>query len=143
MRLGGCASWVGPIPPPVGDCSSCLVEKSPVSHPLAIFSDGNERWATVRKSGCPANSIVASELSFAFGGGLFRRTTSHQDGTEWAEATLTGNEKVQDTITCISVSGRPGHASLQVGQIIASLVIALFYTFGSLNRPNVLMDETF
>ncbi|CAM9979234.1 unnamed protein product [Ascophyllum nodosum] len=41
-------------------------------------------------------------------------TTGKKDGTEWAEATLTGNEKVQDTITCISVSGRPGHASLQV-----------------------------
>lgn len=39
-----------------------------------------------------------------------------QDGTEWGETTLTGNEKVEDTVQCISSSGRPGHATLNVSQ---------------------------
>ncbi|CAM9126765.1 unnamed protein product, partial [Ectocarpus sp. 12 AP-2014] len=37
-----------------------------------------------------------------------------KDGTEWGETTLTGNEKVEDTVQCISTSGRPGHATLNV-----------------------------
>ncbi|CAM9854941.1 unnamed protein product [Pylaiella littoralis] len=37
-----------------------------------------------------------------------------KDGSEWGEATLTGNEKIEDTVQCVSSSGRPGHATLTV-----------------------------
>lgn len=41
-------------------------------------------------------------------------TTHRQDGTQWKETTLTGNEKIEDTVQCVSTSGRPGHATIQV-----------------------------
>lgn len=37
-----------------------------------------------------------------------------QDGTQWAETSLTGSEKIEDTVQCVSTSGRPGHATVQV-----------------------------
>lgn len=37
-----------------------------------------------------------------------------QDGTEWAETGLTGNEKIEDTVQCVSLNSRPGHATIQV-----------------------------
>lgn len=40
--------------------------------------------------------------------------THPQDGTQWGETTLTGNEKIEDTVQCVSTSGRPGHATIQV-----------------------------
>lgn len=43
--------------------------------------------------------------------------TQPQDGTEWGETTLTGNEKIEDTVQCVSTSGRPGHATLMVRDI--------------------------
>eukprot|EP00903_Cladosiphon_okamuranus_P018773 g17270.t1 len=41
-------------------------------------------------------------------------TSGMKDGTEWGETTLTGNEKIEDTVQCVSTSGRPGHATIQV-----------------------------
>lgn len=40
--------------------------------------------------------------------------THRQDGSQWGETTLTGNEKIEDTVQCVSTSGRPGHATIQV-----------------------------
>lgn len=37
-----------------------------------------------------------------------------KDGTEWEETQLTGNEKIEDTVECISLSGRPGHNTIEV-----------------------------
>lgn len=44
-----------------------------------------------------------------------------QDGTEWGETTLKGDEKIEDTIQCISTSGYPGHASIEVGSEFSTL----------------------
>lgn len=40
--------------------------------------------------------------------------TLRQDGTQWGETTLTGTEKIEGTVQCVSTSGRPGHATIQV-----------------------------
>lgn len=59
--------------------------------------------------------IVINRISPLYSCLLFGRSSGlRQDGTEWVEAELTGDEKVEGTITCISVSGRPGHTSLEV-----------------------------
>ena len=41
-------------------------------------------------------------------------TIDGQDGTEWAETGLTGNEKIEDTVQCVSQNSRPGHATIHV-----------------------------
>eukprot|EP00752_Nemacystus_decipiens_P002105 g2012.t1 len=41
-------------------------------------------------------------------------TSGMKDGTQWGETTLTGNEKIEGTVQCVSSSGRPGHATIEV-----------------------------
>lgn len=41
-------------------------------------------------------------------------TSGKKDGTEWEETGLTGNEKIEDTVQCVSMNSRPGHATIQV-----------------------------
>jgi hypothetical protein len=40
------------------------------------------------------------------------------DGTQWSTVNLTGTEKVTDTVMCISSSGRPGNAVINVSVIL-------------------------
>jgi hypothetical protein len=40
------------------------------------------------------------------------------DGTQWSRVNLTGTEKVTDTVMCISSSGRPGNAVINVSVIL-------------------------
>lgn len=43
-----------------------------------------------------------------------RSFLAEQDGSEWAETNVTGDDKIEDTVQCLSQSGRPGHTSIQV-----------------------------
>ena len=40
-----------------------------------------------------------------------------QDGTAWEETGLSGNEKIEDTVQCISLNSRPGHTTIEVKSI--------------------------
>eukprot|EP00904_Undaria_pinnatifida_P000745 jgi/Undpi1/10671/HiC_scaffold_29.g13120.m1 len=41
-------------------------------------------------------------------------TSGKKDGTAWEETGLSGNEKIEDTVQCISLNSRPGHTTIEV-----------------------------
>lgn len=50
----------------------------------------------------------------------------HKDGTEWTDTELSGNEKIEDTVQCVSTSGYPGHASVEASPEYVNCASSLF-----------------